>query len=87
MSTEKQGAYFTPYEYQYPLWDTHIIAYGSHSYLGNTHVSDEVKYKNPTLWCLVYPHTNISIPTAILTSSPTDLTLTLPNTHVSSEET
>ena len=28
-----------PYEHQYSHGNTHIYAYGSHSYLGNTHVS------------------------------------------------
>ena len=29
------------YEHQYSLGNTHIYAYGSHSYPGNTHVSVE----------------------------------------------
>ena len=33
------GAKFTPYEHEYAPGNTHIYAYGSHSYLGNTHVS------------------------------------------------
>ena len=35
-----------PYEHEYSLGNTHIYAYGSHSYLGNTHVSG-ADYKRP----------------------------------------
>ena len=78
------GVRFTSCEHLYSPGSTHIYAYWPDYYMGNTHVKLVPHKMFQHFGARFTPHMNICFPKAILTSTPTDITITwvMGNTHV-----